>query len=253
MNDLFTLKNKIALVTGASKGIGRACAIGLANAGADIALGFRNIDQQGDVAEEISKLGRKVLPIQMDMSDLAQIHTAYELIQNQFGVLDIVVNNVGVAPPNFAIDVTEQDFDHTLNINLKGTFFSCQAAGRIMTKQGHGKIINISSQTGFIAIPEESVYCMTKAGVNHLTRALALEWAPKNVRVNAIAPTFLETPGTEPWLKDPDFRQKVIDHIPMGRVGQAEEVVGAVVYLASDTSSLVTGEILKIDGGWTTH
>lgn len=165
----------------------------------------------------------------------------------------VLVNNVGIAPANPAEKVTEEDFDHTINLNLKGTFFTAQAVGKQMIEQGSGRIINMSSQAGFIALDDESVYCMTKAGVNHLTKNLASEWAKYNINVNAVAPTFIETPGTEPWLKDKDFRQSVLDRIPLGRIGKPMEVAGAVVFLASDAASLITGEIMLIDGGWTTR
>lgn len=247
----FDLTGKTALVTGAARGLGRACALALAHAGADIALGLRNKNTVQDLEEEIAGMGRKALRLQMDVSNLDQINEAVNSTVNNFGGLDILVNNVGIAPANPAEDVTEEDFDKTLNINLKGTFFTAQAVGRVMIKQQSGRIINMSSQAGFIALDDESIYCMTKAAVNHLTKNLASEWAKYNINVNAVAPTFIETPGTEPWLNDPDFRKSVVDRIPLGRIGSPMEVAGAVVYLSSDAASLVTGEIMLIDGGWT--
>ena len=249
----FTLNGKIALITGAGKGLGRACALALAHAGADIGLGLRDVNTAEDLEQEIKTMGRRVIRLQMDVSDLDQINTAVDRLIAQFGKIDILVNNVGVAPDNPAEKVTEEDFDHTINLNLKGTFFTAQAVGKQMIKQGGGRIINMSSQAGFIALDDESIYCMTKAGINHLTKNLASEWAKYNINVNAVAPTFIETPGTEPWLQDQEFRQSVIDRIPLGRIGQPMEVAGAVVFLASDAASLITGDIMLIDGGWTTR
>ena len=247
----FKLNGKVALITGAARGLGRACALALAHEGADIALGLRDVATAADVEQEIRTMGRKVIRLQMDVSDLQQINDAVARVVEIFGKINILVNNVGVAPGNPAEKVTEADFDHTVNLNLKGTFFTAQAVGKQMIKQRSGRIINMSSQAGFIALDSESVYCMTKAGVNHLTKNLASEWAKYNINVNAVAPTFIETPGTEPWLKDKDFRQSVVDRIPLGRIGKPMEVAGAVVFLASDAASLITGEIMLIDGGWT--
>ena len=247
----FKLNGKVALVTGAARGLGRACALALAHEGADIALGLRDIATAADLEQEIKTMGRKVIRLQMDVSSLQQINDAVARVVEIFGKIDILVNNVGVAPGNPAEKVTEADFDHTVNLNLKGTFFTAQAVGKQMIKQRSGHIINMSSQAGFIALDSESVYCMSKAGVNHLTKNLASEWAKYNINVNAVAPTFIETPGTEPWLKDKDFRQSVVDRIPLGRIGKPMDVAGAVVFLASDAASLITGEIMLIDGGWT--
>ena len=247
----FKLNGKVALVTGAARGLGRACALALAHEGADIALGLRDVTTAADLEQEIKSMGRKVIRLQMDVSSLQQINDAVARVVETFGKINILVNNVGVAPVNLAENVTEADFDYTINLNLKGTFFTAQAVGKQMIKQRSGSIINMSSQAGFIALDSESVYCMTKAGVNHLTKNLASEWAKYNINVNAVAPTFIETPGTEPWLKDKNFRQSVVDRIPLGRIGKPMEVAGAVVFLASDAASLITGEIMLIDGGWT--
>ena len=249
----FKLNGKVAIITGAARGLGRACALALAHEGADIALGLRDVTTAADLEQEIKAMGRKVIRLQMDVSELQEINDAVSLVVKTFGKIDILVNNVGIAPDNPAEKVTEEDFDQTINLNLKGTFFTAQAVGKQMIKQGSGRIINMSSQAGFIALDNESVYCMTKAGVNHLTKNLASEWAKYNINVNAVAPTFIETPGTEPWLKDKDFRQSVLDRIPLGRIGKPMEVAGAVVFLASDAASLITGEIMLIDGGWTTR
>ena len=247
----FDVKNKIALVTGAARGIGRSCALALAEAGADIAAGFRDIHRDNGVIPEITGLGRKALPLQMNMLSLKEIRAAVALAVEHFGRIDILVNNAGVAPSNLIEDYTEDDFDQTVGVNLKGTFFASQEAGRHMIKNKSGKIINIGSQAGFIALPTESVYCMTKAGISHLTKCFAAEWAKYNINVNAVAPTFIETPGTDEVLSQPDFRNDVLSKIKLGRIGIPAEVSSAVVFLASPAASLITGATLMIDGGWT--
>jgi len=248
----FDLKGRSALVTGAARGLGRAISLALAHAGADIALGLRDVNAPGDVVEEIEKLGRRALPLQMDATNHAQIFKAVENTVAQFGGLDILVNNAGGGFTNFAQDVPEAEFDQTVALNLKGTFFASQAAGRVMIQQGRGRIINMSSQAGFAALPTESVYCMTKAGISHLTKCLAVEWGKYNITVNAVAPTFIKTPGTDEALADPAFRADVIERIAgLHRIGEPMDVAGAVVFLASPAASLITGHTILIDGGWT--
>jgi NAD(P)-dependent dehydrogenase (short-subunit alcohol dehydrogenase family) len=255
MNDhhpRFDLAGEVALVTGAARGLGRAISLALAQAGADIALGLREVATGGELVREIEALGRRALPLQMDMARLDQVTAAIHAAGSHFGRLDILVNNAGIAPENLAENVREQDFDLTLAVNLKGTFFAAQAAGRIMIQQRRGCIINMSSQAGFAALPTESVYCMTKAAIAHLTKCLAVEWGKYNIRVNAVAPTFIHTPGTEAALADPEFRADVIERIAaLHRIGEPMEVAGAVVFLASPAASLITGHTLLIDGGWT--
>jgi len=248
----FSLDGQVALVTGAARGLGRAISLALADAGADVALGLRDLGTGGDLAAEIEALGRTALPLQMDVRDLAQIREAVDAVVERFGRLDVLVNNAGAAPRNPAEDVTVDDFDLTLSVNLKGTFFASQAAGRIMARQNSGRIVNMSSQAGFVALPGESVYCMTKAGIAHLTKCLAVEWGRFNVTVNAVAPTFIATPGTEEALSDPAFRAEVVERIAgLHRIGEPMDVAGAVVFLASPAASLITGHTIVIDGGWT--
>jgi NAD(P)-dependent dehydrogenase (short-subunit alcohol dehydrogenase family) len=248
----FDLRGKIALVTAAARGLGQAIALALAEAGADVAIGLRDSTKDNGVAAEIAARGRRSLPLQMDMANLQQIREAIDHTVQNFGRLDILVNNAGIAPDNLAENVNEEDFDRTVAINLKGTFFACQAAGRIMMQQKSGCIINMSSQAAFAALPAESIYCMTKAGISHLTRCLAVEWGKYNINVNAVAPTFIHTPGTQPALADAEFRQDVIERIAaLHRIGEPIEVAGAVVFLASPAASLITGHTLVIDGGWT--
>ncbi len=248
----FDLTGQVALVTGAARGLGQAISLALANAGADIALGLRDINAQGDVAAQIIAMGRRVLALQMDMTRLDQISQAVDDTVKNLGRIDILVNNAGVAPDNLAENVREADFDLTLAVNLKGTFFASQAAGRAMIKQKSGRIINLSSQAGFVALPTESVYCMTKAAIAHLTKCLAVEWGKYNITVNAVAPTFIRTPGTESYLANPEQRADVEERIAaLHRIGDPMDVAGAVVFLASSAASLITGETILIDGGWT--
>ncbi len=248
----FELTGQVALVTGAARGLGRAISLAMAHAGADLALGLRDVNTGGSLAREIAALGRRALPLQMDMTHFEQISEAVDQAVAYFGRLDILVNNAGVAPENPAENVRVEDFDLTLAVNLKGTFFASQAAGRVMIRQKYGRIINMSSQAGFAALPTESVYCMTKAAIAHLTRCLAVEWGKHNITVNAVAPTFIFTPGTEAALADPAFRTDVIERIAaLHRIGEPMEVAGAVVFLASPAASLITGATILIDGGWT--
>jgi NAD(P)-dependent dehydrogenase (short-subunit alcohol dehydrogenase family) len=248
----FDLTGNVALVTGAARGLGRAIALALAHAGADVALGLRDLRTGGELAQEITALGRRVLPLQMDATRRDEIFLAVNDAAAHFGKLDVLVNNVGVAPENLAENVSQEDFDYTLAVNLKGTFLASQAAGRVMIRQKHGRIINMSSQAGFVALPGESVYCMTKAAITHLTKCLAVEWGKHNITVNAVAPTFIATPGTDEALFDPTFRADVIERIAaLHRIGEPMEVAGAVVFLASPAASLITGHTILIDGGWT--
>jgi NAD(P)-dependent dehydrogenase (short-subunit alcohol dehydrogenase family) len=248
----FGLSGQVALVTAAARGLGRAISLALAHAGADVALGLRDVNADSGLTAEIRKLGRKALPLQMDMLKMDQISGAVAEAAKEFGRIDILVNNAGIAPENPAENVREEDFDTTLAVNLKGTFFASQAVGRLMMRQKCGKIINMSSQAGFAALPTESIYCMTKAAIAHLTKCLAVEWGQHGITVNAVAPTFIRTPGTEACLADPAFRADTVQRIAaLHRIGEPMEVAGAVVFLASPAASLITGETILIDGGWT--
>lgn len=247
----FDLQGQIALVTGAARGIGHACALACAHAGADVALGLRDIQTGDELVSEIESMGRRVLKLQMDITHLNEIRDAVHDTVRHFGRLDILVNNAGLGPSNLAENVREEDFDLTLAVNLKGTFFVSQAAGRVMIGQKYGRIINLSSQAGFVALPTESVYCMSKAAISHLTKCLAVEWGQYNITVNAVAPTFINTPGTAEALEDATFRSDVLSRIALGRIGEPVEVASAVVFLASPAAALITGDTLLIDGGWT--
>jgi NAD(P)-dependent dehydrogenase (short-subunit alcohol dehydrogenase family) len=248
----FDLTGQVALVTGAARGLGRAISLALANAGADVALGLRDANAGGDVASMVAGMGRGALPLQMDVTRMDQVFRAVDDVVERFGRVDILVNNAGIGPENPAEEVLEEDFDLTVAVNVKGTFFASQAAGRAMIARGNGRIINLSSQAGFVALPTESVYCLTKAAIVHLTKCLAVEWGRHGITVNAVAPTFISTPGTESALTDPEFRADVLERIAgLHRIGEPMDVAGAVVFLASPAASLITGETILIDGGWT--
>jgi NAD(P)-dependent dehydrogenase (short-subunit alcohol dehydrogenase family) len=246
----FSLAGRVALVTGASRGIGRACALACAGAGADVIAGVRNLDDGAKLADEIKALGRRALAVQMDLADLPGVRAAITEAHRHFGRMDILVNNVGLGPENLAENVREEDFDLTVNINLKGTFFTTQAVAKLMMAQKSGRIINISSQAGSVVLKGEAIYCMSKAAINHLTRCLAFEWASHGITVNSVSPTFISTDGTAPSLADPQFRQQVLAHIPLGRIGDPIDVAGTVVFLASPAASLITGANILVDGGW---
>ena len=248
----FALTGQVALVTGAARGLGRAISLALADAGADVALGLRAEGTADDLVKEIEAMGRRAFALPMDVTDLPQIAPAVDAVVDRFGRLDILVNNAGLGPANPAEDVTEADFDLTIDVNLKGLFFTSQAAGRVMIRQGSGRIVNLSSQAGFVALPTEAIYCASKAAVSHLTKCLAVEWGRHGITVNAVAPTFIRTDGTAADLADPTFEADVRERIAgLHRIGEPMDVAGGVVFLASPAAGLITGTTLLIDGGWT--
>ncbi len=246
----FDLTGSVVFITGPARGLGRASALACAAAGADLVLGLRDVGRDGGLAAEIAGMGRQVLPLQLDVTRLDQMKDGVQRALDRFGRIDVLVNNVGVGPENPAEKVTEEDFDFTVSANLKGTFFMTQAVGRAMIERKKGRIINMSSQAGSVVLHGEAIYCMTKAAINHLTRCLASEWAPHNITVNSVAPTFIKTDGTAPALSDPDFKRRTLAHIPLGRIGDPQDVAGVVVFLASPAAALITGTNVLVDGGW---
>ncbi len=252
MTGPFDLSGRTALVTGAARGLGRAIALSLAEAGADVALGLRDRSSASELVAEIESHGRRALPLAMDVTDLAQSRSAIDSAVAEFGRLDILINNAGGGIGGPAIDVSEHDFDAVWELNTKSTFFLSQHAARAMRGSGGGAIVNIASQAGLVALPGESSYCVSKAAVIHMTRVHAVEWGEYGIRVNALAPTFIETDGTAEALADELFRADTIERIAaLHRIGVPTEVSGAVVFLCSPAASLVTGQTLAIDGGWT--
>lgn len=251
LNPDFRLDGKVAVITGASKGIGRDLAIMLAGAGARVAVVARDVTALETLAAEIEETGGEAHAVALDVGRVDQIEPAFRHIRDHLGSVDILVNNAGLGANHPAETVTESDWDEMMAINLKGLFFCCQAAGRIMLEQGSGRIVNMSSQAGVVGIRDHAVYSASKGGVNLLTKVLALEWSSRGVTVNAVAPTFIYTPGTAERLDQPEYLARVLDRIPIGRVGSTTDVAAAVIYLASPAGGMVTGHVLLVDGGWT--
>lgn len=247
----FLLAGRVALVTGASRGIGRGLVDALAAAGATVAVTARSIADAAAVATEVTAAGGMASAHALDVSDVTSIRGAIDEVVDRHGHLDIVVANAGLGANHAALDVTESDWDEMMAVNARGFFFTAQAAGRVMVAQGSGRIIALSSQASMVGIRDHAVYCASKGAVNQIVRVLALEWGALGVTVNAVAPTFIYTPGTAERLDDPDYRRDVVARIPVGKVGTIADVAGAVVYLASDAAAMVNGAILPVDGGWT--
>jgi NAD(P)-dependent dehydrogenase (short-subunit alcohol dehydrogenase family) len=244
----FRLDGNTALVTGAGRGIGRAIALALAAAGAELILVSRTPSQLDEVARQIISGGGKARALPFDVTDTPAMRTGFASLRG----LDILVNNAGLNRPQPFLEVDEATLDQLLTLNVRAAFLVAQNAARLMVAQGSGVIINISSQMGHVGSDlNRTVYVMTKHALEGLTKAMALELAPKGVRVVSVAPTFITTPLTKPFFEDPVFKKWVLDRIPLGRLGTVEDVAQAVVFLASPAASLVTGSSLLVDGGWT--
>ncbi len=251
---MFDLDGLAALVTGAGRGIGKAIALGLAEAGAHAGVVSRTESELEAVAGQIRALGRGAVAISADLTDTGQLGSLIGEFREKLGGIDILINNAGINIPQDAIEVTVEAWDRILDINLKACFFMAQAVGRVMIDQGRGgRIINISSQTGSVGLIKRAAYCASKAGLNLVTKVLALEWASYGILVNAVAPTFIETPLSKAFLADPKFREYALAKNLLKKFGTPEDVLGAVIYLASPASSLVTGHVLLVDAGWTAH
>lgn len=244
----FRLDGKRALVTGAGRGIGLAAAVALADAGAHITLVARSRDEIEAAATEIEKRGGHASAAALDVTDIEAVRAFISKAES----FDILVNNAGSNRPAFMVDVTVEDFDAIMTLNLRSAYFVAQAVvKRLVETKRPGSIIHISSQMGHVGGPRRTVYCASKAAIEGLTKAMAVELGPHGIRVNALAPTFIETPMTRPFLQDESFKRSVLDKIKLGRLGQVEDLMGAIVFLASDASSLMTGASLLVDGGWT--
>ena len=241
----------VALVTGASRGIGRELARVLAAEGVRVAAGARRTGDCDDLVARAAADGGEIAAVEMDLRDRASIEAAVAATVERFGRIDILVNNAGLGTNHDALDATEEEWDELFAVNVRGLFFACQSAGRRMVEQGYGRIVNMASQAGLVGIPRHAAYSASKAAVIGLTRVLALEWAPHGVTVNALAPTWVLTPGTAERLGDPQFLASVLARIPVGRVGTTDDLAAAIRYLASPAAGMVTGTVLVIDGGWT--
>ncbi|PLR78962.1 2-deoxy-D-gluconate 3-dehydrogenase [Bacillus sp. V3-13] len=245
------LKDQKVIVTGGSKGIGKDIAISFAKLGANVVITGRNQNALASTSEELKRYCPHCSYIVADIQNVEEIYNMVDDAIRSLGGLDVLVNNAGVNIPKPAIEVTEEDWDTVINTNLKGTFFTSQRAGKYMIAQKKGKVINIVSQMAFVGYIKRSAYCSSKGGAVQLTKALAIEWAPFNVKVNAVAPTFIETEFTSNMFNDEAFYKDVLSRIPLGKLAQPSDVAGAVLYLASNMANFVTGETIKVDGGWT--
>ena len=248
----FRLDGRTALIAGAGRGIGRSAAIALAHAGAQVWLMARTQSDLDSAVSELTAAGARAYALVCDVTDSAAVNRAVAALPS----LDILVNNAGTNIPEPFVNVSEDHLDKVLNLNIRAMFITAQAAVKRMLESSDrkargGSIINITSQMGHVGAPTRTVYCLTKHAIEGFTKALAVELAPQNIRVNSIAPTFLETPLTAPMFAKPEFAKWVMERIPLGRLGQLDEVAAAVVFVASDAASLMTGTSLVIDGGWT--
>ena len=249
---IFDLSGKIAIVTGGNQGIGLAISRGLATAGATVVIANRRAAEGEKAAESLRKEGLNAVAIPTDVSDESSIAALVSKVINDFGTIDILVNSAGVIVRKPAENISSEEWDYIMNINLKGVFFCCQLVGREMIRRRKGKIINISSDASQRAMPERSVYAASKAGVSHLTRCLALEWAKYNINVNAIGPGPTITPLNKKYYEEhPEKLEQTIQSLPIGRMGDTSDYVGAAIFLASEASNFVIGQTLLVEGGST--
>ena len=252
MNSYFSeLKGQTVVVTGGSKGLGKDIALTFAELGANVAISGRNQETLDATLEELRAHNPNCIAVAGDLSDINEVKKLIDTAATQFGTIDVLVNNAGVNIAKPAMDVTEADWDTVLNLNLKSAFFASQAAAKYMLAQKSGRIINIASQMAFVGYIKRAAYCSSKGGMVQMTKALAVEWAKHGIRVNAVAPTFVETEFTEKQFEDAAFKEDVNRRILLDGLSQPKDTSGAVLYLASNMSNFVTGETIKVDGGWT--
>lgn len=251
INNRFSLVGKIALVTGGSRGIGRAIALGLADTGADVAVASRTLPDLEAVVREIEAREQRGLAVAADVGRTPDIEMITERVLDAFGHIDVLVNSAGISPVyTGALKITEADWRRVLDVNLTGTFLMARAVGQLMVRAGQGSIINLVSIGARVGLPRLAAYCASKAGVEAMTRVLALEWAEQGVRVNAIGPAYVSTDMTAGLRNHPRLGPALLDQTPLGRFAATDDVVGAAIYLASDASSYVTGQTIFVDGGW---
>ncbi|EKN66150.1 2-deoxy-D-gluconate 3-dehydrogenase [Neobacillus bataviensis LMG 21833] len=250
MVDKFSLLNKTAIVTGGNRGLGKTISLALAARGANVVIVGRDVERNQQVVAEIEKLGRKAMGFSTDLTKIASISEMVENIITTFGTIDILINNAGISQTKYALDVTEEEWDQVMDLNVKSLFFCSQSVAKAMQKQGHGKIINVSSVVGAVGDIGISAYTASKAAVINLTRSLALEWARFGIQVNAIGPAYIETEMNQRELRNLKVREKIISKTPLKRLGNPDEIEGAIILLASDAGSFITGQTIYIDGGW---
>lgn len=239
------------MITGANKGLGLAVAEMLAEAKANVALVARHEESLQQIAEKLKADGHTADHFAFDLTNTRDMPDLFQRIHQTFGKIDVLINNAGTNIPVKAEEVTEEQWDQIHDINLKSVFFASQAAGKYMMEQKQGKIINMSSQMAFVGYYKRAAYSSSKGGITQLTKSLAVEWASYHINVNAVAPTFIETPMTAKMFEDPEFRREVLGNIPLGRLAREEDIFGAVLLLASSASDMITGHTLRVDGGWT--
>ena len=245
----FSLEGRTALVSGASRGIGKAIALGLAEAGADVAVGARSREALEAVAAEISAMGARALALPLDVSQVAAIPGAVRQVVDTLGPIDILFNVAGINIRKPAVEVEEDDFDRVMDINIKGAYFLCREVGRGMIRQQRGKVINIASLTSAIGLPKITVYTSSKGALAQLTKGLAVEWTPHNIQVNAIAPGLIRTDLNKDLWEDEKMLDWALGVTPAGRLGTPEDIVGAAIFLASPAADFVSGQVLFVDGG----
>ena len=248
------IENKVAIVTGASKGIGKAIATRFAREGASLVVASRSRDALEKVAHEIKSAGGEALVVTVDVRNAESTDELVKKTVSHYGRLDLLVNNAGITMGGASEELSPEDWRTAMETDLFGVFFACQAAARVMIPQGGGNIINISSVNGILAAPRRAAYCSSKAGVNALTKVLAIEWADRNIRVNAIAPGYVRTELVQDVIdKGAISMEAILRRTPQHRIGEVEDIAGLAVYMASDESSYMTGSIVTIDGGWTAY
>jgi NAD(P)-dependent dehydrogenase (short-subunit alcohol dehydrogenase family) len=249
----FSLTGRVAAVTGAAQGIGQGVAAAFAHAGADVALIDLDEERLGETAALVEAAGTRALRVACDVGDEAAVEAAFDAIGSRLRAVDALVNCAGIICENVpAQDASEADMDRLWRVNVKGTMFAARAAARRMIgRGGGGRIVNLASQAAILALPNQSVYTATKGAVAALTRSLAIDWAPHRINVNAIAPTFIWTPMAAPMLEIQQVHDASVKRIPLGRIGRPQDIAGAALFLCSDAASLITGQMLPVDGGWT--